>query len=117
MNKGSLNILFMGTGDIALPSFQALIESEHNVIGLITQTDKPVGRKQVLTPPKIKNVALENEIPVYQPLKAKSKSFIDQVENLNPDIIVVMAYGQILTSRLIASPKPSQTGIPKLESL
>ncbi len=100
----SLRILFMGTGDIALPCFQALIKSSHEVVGLVTQPDKPVGRKQILTPPKIKQHAIEHQIPVWQPEKARSKRFIDQVEELAPNIIVVMAYGQILTSRLIDSP-------------
>ena len=95
----------MGTGDIAIPSFEALLGSRHEVIGLVTQPDKPVGRKLLLTPPKIKEVAEDKGIPVYQPEKAKSKVFIDSVEAMAPDIIVVMAYGQILTSRLIASPK------------
>ena len=100
-----LKILFMGTGDIAIPSFQALVNSSHDLIGLVTQPDKPVGRKQVLTPPRIKEIALQHDIPVWQPGKARSKKFIDQVEEVRPDIIVVMAYGQLLTSRLIASPR------------
>lgn len=95
----------MGTGDIALPAFEAVLKSDHEIAGLVTQPDKPVGRKQVLTPPRIKELALEHHVPVIQPEKARSKAFIDQVEELAADVIIVMAYGQILTSRLIAAPK------------
>jgi len=98
-------VLFMGTGDIAIPSFEALVASPFQLIGLVTQPDKPVGRKQIMTPPAIKVIAEEKGIPVMQPAKARSKSFIDTVESLEPDLIIVMAYGQILTSRLIAAPK------------
>lgn len=98
-----LKILFMGTGEISIPSFQALINSPHQILGLITQPDKPVGRKQILTPPEIKTLALQHNLPVWQPVKARLKSFIDSVEDMAPDIIVVMAYGQILTTRLIQS--------------
>ena len=101
----SLRILFMGTGDIAIPGFEALIESHHDLLGLVTQPDKPVGRKQVIMPPAIKTVALEHNLPIWQPEKAKSKAFLETLEELAPDIIVVMAYGQILTQRLIDIPK------------
>ena len=94
----------MGTGDIAIPAFQSLIDSEYNLLGLVTQPDKPVGRKQLLTPPKIKELALQHDLPVWQPEKAKSKAFLTELEALAPDIIIVMAYGQILTQRLIDIP-------------
>ncbi len=94
----------MGTGDIALPAFEALLTSNHTLLGLVTQPDKPVGRKQVMTPPRLKEVALEHGLPVWQPEKARNKAFLTELEDLHPDVIIVMAYGQILTQRLIDIP-------------
>ena len=94
----------MGTGDIALPAFEALLTSNHTLLGLVTQPDKPVGRKQVMTPPRLKEVALEHGLPVWQPEKARNKAFLTELEDLRPDVIIVMAYGQILTQRLIDIP-------------
>jgi len=94
----------MGTGDISLPSFEALLASDHDVVGLFTQPDKPVGRKQVLTPPKIKVVAEEYGVPVWQPIKLRGSDELAAIEELAADIIVVMAYGQILPKRVIDAP-------------
>jgi len=98
-------IVFMGTGDIALPSFSSLLEmDELEVVALVTQPDKPVGRKQILTAPAIKDLALANDIPVMQPERAREKSFISELTELKPDVIVVMAYGQILSQSLLDIP-------------
>lgn len=94
-----MRILFMGTGDIAIPSFEALLGEQ--LIGLVTQPDKPVGRKQILTPPRIKEIAIEHGVEVLQPEKASESTFLDRLEFMAPDIIVVMAYGQILTQRFL----------------
>ena len=96
-------IVFMGTGDIAIPSMLPLLGK--GLVALITQPDKPVGRKQVLTPPRIKEVALEHGIEVMQPERARDPEFLEALEALEPDLIVVMAYGQILTQRLLDIPK------------
>jgi len=95
----------MGTGDIAIPAFERLLSSGYEIAGLVTQPDKPVGRKQLLTSPKIKVVAEAKGIPIWQPEKARNKEFLAEIETLAPDIIVVMAYGQILTQRLINIPR------------
>lgn len=95
----------MGTGDIALPSFVALIEGDYEVVGLFTQPDKPVGRKQILTPPALKLLAEENGIPVWQPERLRGSEELDEIDALASDIIVVMAYGQILPKRVIKSPR------------
>jgi len=100
-------ILFMGTGDIALPAFQAMLDSDHVVVGLFTQPDRPVGRKQVLTPPAIKVIAEENNIPVWQPERLRGSDAVAEIEAMAPDLIVVMAYGQILSKRVINAPKIS----------
>lgn len=98
-----LRIVFMGTGDIALPSFSVLLKKQ--LVALITQPDKPVGRKQILTPPKIKELAIEHHIPVMQPEKARDEEFLSELKALEPDVIVVMAYGQILTQAFLDIPK------------
>ncbi len=92
-----MRILFFGTGEIAIPTFRTLADdSRHRLIGLITQPDKPVGRHQILQPPAIKRVAEEHRVPVLQPLKMRAPDAVAEVLALAPEVIVVMAYGQIL---------------------
>lgn len=98
----------MATGDIAIPAFKALIEdSSYETVALITQPDKPVGRKQVLTPPLIKTVAQDAGIPVLQPIRVKKEEELQLLRDLAPDIIIVMAYGQILPKALLEIPTNS----------
>ena len=96
-------IVFMGTGDIAIDAFSALLHK--GLVALVTQPDKPVGRKQILTAPKIKEVAVKSGIPVLQPVSAKEEVFLKQLDELKADIIVVMAYGQILSQKLLDMPQ------------
>jgi len=93
----------MATGDIAIPSFHALRESG-NLVALITQPDRPVGRHQVLTPPRIKTCAEEAGIPVFQPERMREAAAVQQLRDYAPDIVVVMAYGQILSEEVIQVP-------------
>ena len=102
MAKTSLRIVFMGTGDIAIPVFSSLLGN--GLVALVSQPDKPVGRKQVLTPPKIKTVAEEHGVVVMQPELARDEVFLAELAALEPDVIVVMAYGQILTQSLLDIP-------------
>jgi len=98
-------VVFMGTPDFALPSFQAICESE-NVIGVVTQPDRPKGRKQILTPPPIKEAALEKGLPVYQPERLKKEPrFTQALAELSPDLIIVVAFGQILPEAILQIPK------------
>ncbi len=90
----------MGTPDFAVPSLKALIE-KHNVIGVVTQPDKPRGRGKKLMFSPVKEVALKAGIPVFQPENLKNDESIDEIENLGADIIVVVAYGQILPKRVL----------------
>lgn len=99
-----MRVVFVATGDIALPTWDWLVRSPHEVVALVTQPDKPAGRKMQLTAPTIKLRALEAGIPVMQPVSLRKKSAIDAVAALSPDLIVVMAYGQILTERFLAIP-------------
>ncbi len=96
-------ILFMGTPDYATVIFQKLLEENYNVVALFTQPDKPVGRKQELTPPDIKKFALENglSIPIYQPTTLKDNTTQNILVDLKPDIIIVAAYGQILPREVL----------------
>lgn len=92
-------LIFIATGDIALPSFRRLLEHGPRPLALVTQPDKPVGRKQILTPPAIKTLALEAGIPVYQPEKIGDAT--GELAALDPEVIVVMAYGQILRKNIL----------------
>lgn len=99
-----MNVIFMGTPDFAVPSLEALIK-HHNVICVFSQPDKPVGRKQMLTAPPVKQLATENKITVYQPDSLKDEAVVDIFNTLNPDIIVVAAYGKILPKKILQSAK------------
>ena len=101
-----LNILFMGTPDFAKESLESVYNAGHNVIGVVTNPDKPKGRgmKMILSP--VKEFALEKNIPVYQPLKVRNNTeFIEEMKLLNPDIICVVAYGKILPQEILDIPR------------
>lgn len=100
-----VRILFMGTPDYALPSLRNLLEGGYEVVGVVTQPDRPKGRKQLLTPPPVKEFALAHRLPVYQPEKIRKAEALDQILSLKPDLIVTAAYGQILPKRLLDSPR------------
>lgn len=93
----------MATGDIAIPSFRALAETGE-LAGLITQPDRPVGRHQTLTPPRIKLCAQQAGVPVFQPEKMRDPAAVEKLRSMAPDIVVVMAYGQILSQEVIDVP-------------
>lgn len=100
-----MNIVFMGTPDIAAVSLNKLIKTGYNVKAVFTKPDKPVGRKQILTEPPVKVLALENSIPVYQPETLRDGSAYQLLKQLNPDAIVVVAYGKILPKEILNLPK------------
>lgn len=104
MNKSNLRVLFMGTPDFAIPSLKAMMEN-FDVIGVVTQTDKPRGRGNTVQPTPIKVVALENDIPVYQPETFKEFAFADQLKALDPDVIAVVAYGKLLPEYVLNYPR------------
>jgi methionyl-tRNA formyltransferase len=98
-------VIFMGTPDFAVPVLKRLI-NEHDVIGVVTQPDRPVGRKQKLRPPPVKQVALAHDIPVYQPEKLRKKAAIEELRKMGvPDVYVVAAFGQILPQAVLDIPK------------
>ncbi len=100
-----MRIVFMGTPDFALFSLRALIEAGEEVVGVITQPDKPKGRGYTLTPPPVKVYAEERGIPVFQPERVKDGSFDDTLRSLEPDVCVVAAYGKILPQSMLDIPK------------
>ncbi|MBQ7903614.1 MAG: methionyl-tRNA formyltransferase [Oscillospiraceae bacterium] len=104
MNKQDTKVLFMGTPDIARDCLQQLLDDGWNVIGAFTREDKPVGRKQILTAPPVKELALQHNIPVYQPKTLKGE-YSDVIADLKPDMIVVVAYGRILPKAVIDVPQ------------
>jgi methionyl-tRNA formyltransferase len=100
-----MRIVFIGTGEIGVPTLQALLKLEHEVVGVVTQPDKPVGRSQLIEPPPIKNALSGTNIPVLQPARIKDRQAIEEIRALRPDVIVVMAYGQILPRGVLEIPE------------
>ncbi len=99
-----MRVVFMGTPEFAVPALQALIE-HHQVIGVVTQPDKQRGRGKKVQFPPVKEKAVEYNLPVYQPVKARDEEFTAVLKELNPDVIVVAAYGQILPESILNIPR------------
>ena len=97
-----MRIVFMGTPDFAVPSLQALIDAGHDVCAVYTQPDKPQGRKQILTAPPVKTLALEHDIPVFQPNTLKNEDEQARLRELAPEVIIVVAYGKLLPKAVLA---------------
>ena len=100
-----MKILFMGTPDFALFSLRALCDAGENVVGVVTQTDKPKGRGYELCPPPVKVFAEERGIPVYQPKTLRGDEFAETLSQIDPEMIIVVAYGKILPENVINYPK------------
>jgi methionyl-tRNA formyltransferase len=100
-----MRIVFIGAGEIGVPTLQALLNSEHELVGVVTQADKPVGRAQLVEPPPIKRALGAMNMLVLQPARIKERQAIEEIRALNPDAIVVMAYGQILPRDVLGIPK------------
>ncbi|WP_404358704.1 methionyl-tRNA formyltransferase [Cytobacillus firmus] len=98
-------IVFMGTPDFSVPVLKQIIDDGYEVIGVVTQPDRPVGRKKVLTPPPVKVEAEKQGIPVYQPEKIRQPDELEKVLALKPDLVVTAAFGQILPKELLDAPK------------
>ena len=101
-----MKIVFMGTPDFAVPSLHALTEAGYEVAAVVTQPDKPKGRGKTLLPTPVKEEAVMHDIPVYQPEKVRNNpEFLEILKEINPDIIVVAAYGQIIPKEILELPK------------
>lgn len=100
-----MNIVFMGTPDFAVPSLKKLIE-KHNVMAILTQPDKPKGRGKKMAYSDVKEEGLKHDIPIYQPVKLKEdRELIEKLKEMNPDFMIVVAFGQILTKEVLDIPK------------
>ena len=100
-----MKIVFMGTPDFAVSTLESLVKGGHEVIAAVTQPDKPKGRGKAVQYTPVKEKALEYEIPVYQPVKARDPEFIELLKGMNPDVIVVVAFGQLLPKAILDIPK------------
>ena len=101
-----LKILFMGTPDFAQESLKSIYEAGFGIEGVVTNPDKPKGRGMKLTPSPVKEYALEKNLKIYQPIKVrKNEEFLDEIKNINPDVICVVAYGKILPKEILDIPK------------
>ena len=95
----------MGTPDFAKVCFESLLTTDHEIVGVVTQPDKPKGRGYVLMPPPVKESALANNIPVFQPNTLRDGEFAELLAKLDPELIVVVAYGKILPKNVLEYPK------------
>ena len=100
-----MKIVFMGTPEFAVPCLQKIIDEGHEVLAVVTQPDKPKGRGKKLAMPPVKELALKYNIDVYQPVKAREESFVEKLKEINPELIVVVAFGQILPKSILDIPK------------
>ena len=100
-----MRLVFMGTPDFAVPALRTLAASRHEVVGVVTQPDKPKGRGKHLQAPPVKEAAQELGIPVYQPEKVREQSFVEQLSELRPDAIIVAAFGQLIPKTILDMPK------------
>lgn len=101
-----MRILFIGTPDFALESLKALYEAKYDIIGVVTNIDKPKGRGMKMVASPVKEYAIEKNLQVYQPIKVRNNpEFLEEVKKLNPDLICVVAYGKILPQELLDIPK------------
>ena len=99
-----MKIVFMGTPDFAVGTLHALAESEHEILAVVTQPDKPKGRGKALQPTPVKEEAMRYGIPVYQPKKVREEEFQVVLRELNPDLIVVVAFGQLIPKSILELP-------------
>ncbi len=100
-----MRIAFMGTPDFSVPCLRALVEAGHAVVGVFCQPDKPVGRKQELKMPPVKEEALRHNLPVFQPKSLRNGEGVRLLQEISPDLVIVVAYGKILPPDVLAFPK------------
>jgi methionyl-tRNA formyltransferase len=100
-----MRIVFIGTGEIGVPTLRALLDSEHEVVAVVTQPDKRVGREQRIEPPPIKKEIAKTRIPILQPARIKDQQATEEIRDFAPDVVVVVAYGQILPRDVLEIPR------------
>ncbi len=100
-----MRVIFMGTPKYAVPFLQSLLDMGEDIVGVVTMPDKPVGRKQEIQEPPVKVLAQKKNIPVFQPVKINETSSLAALKSLNPDLAIVVGFGQILSQKLLDLPK------------
>ena len=100
-----MRVIFMGTPDFSVGTLEALLEAGHEVVLAVTQPDKPKGRGKAMQFPPVKETAIAHDIPVYQPVRVRQPECIEYLRQYNPDIIIVVAFGQILPKEILEMPK------------
>ena len=100
-----MRVVFMGTPDFAVGTLEALVKAGHEVVLAVTQPDKPKGRGKAMQPTPVKEAAEAHGIPVYQPVKIREASCVDYLRTFQPDVIVVVAFGQILPKSILEMPR------------
>ncbi|MCW8860786.1 MAG: methionyl-tRNA formyltransferase [Deltaproteobacteria bacterium] len=105
MTPENLRTVFMGTPEFALPTLKGLLAAGVNLVGIYTQPDRPKGRGKKLAESPVKQLALQENIPVFQPQKLRDPQAVEELRSLNPDLIVVVAFGQILPKAVLAIPR------------
>lgn len=100
-----MRIVFLGTPEWAVPSFERILTDGHQVLGVFTQPDRPAGRGNKLQPPAVKTAALKHNLPVYQPTKVRTPEFRELFESLSPDVAVIVAYGRIIPEHILKIPR------------
>lgn len=100
-----MRVIFMGTPDFATGTLEEIVLAGHEVVGVVTQPDKPKGRGKTLMPTPVKEVAMKYNLPVYQPKKVREPEFVEVLRGLKPDVMVVAAFGQIISKEILEMPK------------
>ena len=100
-----MRVIFMGTPDFATGTLEEIVKAGHEVVGVVTQPDKPKGRGKTMMPTPVKETALKYNLPVYQPKKVREPEFVELLRSLKPDVMVVAAFGQIITKEILEMPK------------
>ena len=100
-----MRVIFMGTPDFATETLEEIVKAGHEVVGVVTQPDKPKGRGKTMMPTPVKETALKYNLPVYQPKKVREPEFVELLRSLKPDVMVVAAFGQIITKEILEMPK------------
>lgn len=100
-----MRVIFMGTPDFATGTLEEIVLAGHEVVGVVTQPDKPKGRGKTLMPTPVKEVAMKYNLPVYQPKKVREPEFVEVLRGLKPDVMVVAAFGQIISKGILEMPK------------
>lgn len=100
-----MRVIFMGTPDFATGTLEEIVKEGYEIVGVVTQPDKPKGRGKTMMPTPVKETALKYNLPVYQPKKVREPEFVELLRSLKPDVMVVAAFGQIITKEILEMPK------------